>query len=72
MPEVDGYQLLRSVRQLSPDEGGLVPMAALTAYASMEERLRVLEAGFQAHIAKPVDPAELAIVVSRLASLGTP
>jgi signal transduction histidine kinase/ActR/RegA family two-component response regulator len=67
MPEADGYELLRSVRRLRADEGGLVPAAALTAYASREDRLRVLDAGFEAHISKPVDPAELAAVVSRLA-----
>jgi signal transduction histidine kinase/ActR/RegA family two-component response regulator len=67
MPEADGYELLRSVRRLRSDEGGLVPVAALTAYASREDRFRALEAGFDAHISKPVDPAELAAVVSRLA-----
>jgi CheY-like chemotaxis protein len=72
MPEVDGYELLRCLRLLKPDEGGLVPAAALTAYASKEDRRRVLEAGFQAHIAKPVEPAQLAAVVSRLASRRRP
>jgi CheY-like chemotaxis protein len=67
MPETDGYDLLRSIRLLRSDEGDIIPVAALTAYASQEDRLRALEAGFEAHIPKPVDPAELAAVVSRLA-----
>jgi CheY-like chemotaxis protein len=67
MPEIDGYALMRTVRERSPDRGGLVPAAALTAYARSEDRLRALRAGYQVHLAKPVEPAELAAVVASLA-----
>ncbi|HEV7374135.1 MAG TPA: response regulator [Pyrinomonadaceae bacterium] len=68
MPEEDGYALIRKVRQLG-HQYSQIPAVALTAYASIEDRTRVLSAGFQVHIAKPVVPAELitkiADVVSR-------
>jgi PAS domain S-box-containing protein len=67
MPEIDGYALMRTVRERAPDKGGLVPAAALTAYARSEDRLRALRAGYQVHLAKPVEPAELAAVVASLA-----
>ena len=67
MPEEDGYSLIRRIRALTPDEGGDVPAAALTAYASRADRMKVLGAGFNIHVAKPVQPAELAIVVASLA-----
>ncbi len=67
MPGEDGYSLLRRVRLLTPEEGGLTPAAALTAYAGTEDRMRALAAGFQIHVPKPVQPAELAVVVSSLA-----
>lgn len=67
MPDEDGYSLLRKVRLLPPDQGGLTPAAALTAYASTEDRMRALAAGFQIHVPKPVQPAELAVVVLSLA-----
>jgi len=59
MPEVDGLTLLSWVRQLPRDAGGLVPAIALTAFARSEDRLRALEAGFMAHVAKPVEQTEL-------------
>jgi CheY-like chemotaxis protein len=46
---------------------GRVPAVAVTAYASREDRIRLLSAGFQAHIPKPVDPAELVTVIASLA-----
>jgi signal transduction histidine kinase/ActR/RegA family two-component response regulator len=55
----DGYALLRQVRALPPEEGGATPALALTAYASLEDRLRSVEAGFQMHVNKPTRPAEL-------------
>jgi signal transduction histidine kinase/ActR/RegA family two-component response regulator len=55
----DGYALLRKVRALPPEEGGATPALALTAYASLEDRLRSVEAGFQMHVNKPTRPAEL-------------
>ena len=59
MPEVDGLELLTWVRQLPRDAGGLTPAIALTAFARSEDRLKALEAGFSAHISKPVEPSEL-------------
>jgi PAS domain S-box-containing protein len=66
MPEEDGYSLIRRVRDLPASEGGLTPAAALTAFASTEDRIRALTAGFQMHVPKPVQPAELATVVTSL------
>jgi CheY-like chemotaxis protein len=67
MPEEDGYALIRRIRALAPDRGGEIPAAALTAYASASDRMKVLGAGFNIHVAKPVQPAEIAIVVASLA-----
>jgi PAS domain S-box-containing protein len=67
MPEMDGYALIEKVRQLPKERGGRIPAAALTAYAGVEDRMRVLSAGYQMHIPKPVEPAELATVVANLA-----
>ncbi len=67
MPAEDGYSLMRRIRLLPAEQGGLVPAAALTAYAGAEDRIRALEAGFQMHVPKPVQPAELAVVVASLA-----
>jgi PAS domain S-box-containing protein len=71
MPHEDGYALMRKVRALGPEQGGAIPAAAVTAYARSEDRLRALLAGFQSHIAKPVEPAELAAVVASLAGRTT-
>src|SRR6516165_7089128 len=67
MPGTDGYDLLRRLRSLGPERGGDTPAAALTADAGPEDRTRVLETGFQLHIPKPVNPAELAAAVECLA-----
>jgi len=64
MPEEDGYSLIRKVRDLAPDHGGLVPAIALTAYARPEDRKRALAAGYQAHLGKPIDPQELKMVIA--------
>lgn len=66
LPGEDGYALIRSIRELPAELGGAVPAAALTAYASQADRTRILESGFQAHIAKPVEPEELVATVARL------
>jgi PAS domain S-box-containing protein len=71
MPEEDGYSLIRRVRALTKHGPKALPAAALTAYARMEDRSRALLAGFQSHIAKPVDPDELLIVVATLAGRTT-
>ncbi len=66
MPGEDGYALIRKVRQMeSPEQH--IPAAALTAFARGEDRRRALLAGFQMHVAKPVEPAELAALVADLA-----
>ncbi|MBS1810644.1 MAG: PAS domain S-box protein [Acidobacteria bacterium] len=67
MPGEDGYALIRQIRSLPSPEGGRIPAAALTAYARSEDRLRALKAGFQTHVAKPVEPMELVAVVASLA-----
>jgi CheY-like chemotaxis protein len=59
MPEVDGYQLMQLVRALPPQSGGRVPAIALTAFARDEDRARALAAGFDAHLAKPLEPGEV-------------
>ncbi|HEX8139820.1 MAG TPA: PAS domain S-box protein [Pyrinomonadaceae bacterium] len=67
MPNEDGYALIKKIRELEPQEGGRTPAAALTAYARTEDRMRALLAGFQIHLPKPVEPAELIAVVANLA-----
>ncbi|MBD2292423.1 response regulator [Anabaena sphaerica FACHB-251] len=66
MPGEDGYTFIRKVRLLSANEGGQVPAVALTAYADSEDRVHALEAGFQRHIAKPVEPSELVEIIANL------
>ncbi|WP_392436029.1 response regulator [Chlorogloeopsis fritschii PCC 9212] len=66
MPEVDGYMLLRQIRSLPPQQGGEIPAIALTAYAGEVDKRQALAAGFQMHLPKPVDPAELVGVIASL------
>jgi CheY-like chemotaxis protein/nitrogen-specific signal transduction histidine kinase len=66
MPGEDGYTFIRRVRALESD-AARTPAVALTAYGRVEDRLRTLSAGYSMHVPKPVDPAELAIVVANLA-----
>lgn len=66
MPDEDGYALLRRVRALKPENGGKIPAIALTAYARTQDRRAALLAGFQSHVAKPVEPAELIAVIANL------
>ena len=65
MPGEDGYSLIRKVRSLD-GPARMLPAAAFTAYATATDRARALLAGFQAHIPKPVEPSELAVVVAAL------
>jgi PAS domain S-box-containing protein len=67
MPGEDGYSLIRRIRQLPINQGKNTPAIALTAYASAQDRVKSITAGFQNHIAKPVDPAELIAMVASLA-----
>ncbi|HEU4875829.1 MAG TPA: PAS domain S-box protein [Pyrinomonadaceae bacterium] len=66
MPVEDGYGLIKKVRALPKERGGLTPALALTAYARTEDRVRALSEGYQVHLAKPVDRYELAAVVTTL------
>ncbi|TMA35076.1 MAG: response regulator, partial [Deltaproteobacteria bacterium] len=69
----DGLSLIRRVRSLPRERGGSVRAAALTAYASRDDRMRVLLAGYQTYLVKPVEPAELLAVIANLAGrTGTP
>ena len=68
MPGEDGYTLIRKVRALPPDRGGQTPAAALTGLTTEEERARVLEAGFQYHVVKPVNARRLVEIVTTLAA----
>jgi signal transduction histidine kinase/DNA-binding response OmpR family regulator len=72
MPLEDGYELMRRVRKLDPGANGQVPAVALTAYAGAEDVKRALAAGFQTHLAKPVDPKALIATVARTAGRETP
>jgi CheY-like chemotaxis protein len=67
MPGEDGYAFMRRVRGLGPGSGGDIAAVALTAYARAEDRVRAIRAGFQMHIAKPVEPVELLTMVASLA-----
>ena len=67
MPGGDGYSLVRRVRGLAADDGGAVPAVAVTAYGRAEDRLRLLAAGYDRYIAKPVEPSELVAVIVALA-----
>lgn len=67
MPGVDGYQLLQRVRALGAARGGALPAVALTAFARAEDRVRALRAGYRAHVAKPVEPAEIVATIASVA-----
>jgi CheY-like chemotaxis protein len=67
MPDADGYELIRRVRSLPSGDGAATPAIALTAFARSEDRTRALRAGYQLHIAKPVEPTELITAVASLA-----
>ncbi len=67
LPEEDGYMLIRQIRQLSPEAGGQIPAAALTAYTGEAEEAAAKAAGFQIHIGKPIELDQLVSVVAALA-----
>ena len=66
MADEDGYELMRKVRALPAEGGGLTPAIALTGYATRKDRERALSAGYQLHLAKPVEPADLVAAIARL------
>jgi CheY-like chemotaxis protein len=67
LPDVDGYDLIHRIRRLPA--GGAIPAVALTAYARTEDRMRAFRAGYQAHLAKPIEPAELVATIASFAGL---
>ena len=66
MPEMDGFELIQRVRASESPEVASTPAAALTAFARAEDRTRALQSGFEMHLAKPIDPAELVASVATL------
>ena len=66
LPREDGYDLIRRLRGLPSEAGGKVPAVALTAYARTEDRLQALRSGYQMHVPKPVELAELVTVIASL------
>ncbi|MFP4119981.1 MAG: response regulator [Coleofasciculus sp.] len=66
MPGMDGYELIRQVRDLPPDRGGLVPAIALTAYAGETDHERALSAGFNRHLSKPIEPDQIVDAIANL------
>jgi PAS domain S-box-containing protein len=71
MPGVDGYQLIRQIRNLLPNQGGQIPAIALTAYAGEINHQKALAAGFQRHISKPVEPEALIGAIAALIDIPT-
>jgi CheY-like chemotaxis protein/anti-sigma regulatory factor (Ser/Thr protein kinase) len=67
MPLESGYVLLQKIRQLTPEQGGRIPALAVTAYAGVDDVKLALTAGFQAHVAKPVEPMDFVLAVGTLA-----
>ncbi len=67
MPKRDGFDLIRRVRALPPEEGGRIPAVAVTGYADLDDGQRAIEAGFHSHLPKPVDPIAIAMEVLRAA-----
>jgi two-component system CheB/CheR fusion protein len=66
MPQENGYWLIQQVRSRSPEQGGQIPAIALTAHSSEEDCQRAIEAGFQRHVAKPIEPIQLVGVITDL------
>jgi len=63
MPVANGLELIREARTMSAEGGRRLPAVAITAYGRVEDRIRILSAGFSSHLAKPVDPSELVAVI---------
>jgi PAS domain S-box-containing protein len=70
LPGEDGYRLITRVRALPPGKGGDLPAAAITAYARSDDAQKALQAGYQRHAPKPIQPATLAALVAGLAQMG--
>lgn len=72
MPGEDGYALIRRIRARPSERSGRIPAAALTAYATLEDRAKAMRAGYDEHIPKPVDPTRLISAVAQLVTAATP
>jgi len=70
MPSIDGYELIRRIRADSSLRSSRIPAVALTALARIEDRVKALSAGYQTHVAKPIEPVELVTMIASVASLG--
>jgi CheY-like chemotaxis protein len=66
MPDMDGYEFLHELRALGAEDGGQVPVIALTAFASESDIVRIRQAGFQMHVPKPVEPAPLILAIAEM------
>jgi len=67
MPVVGGYEFIRRLREYERPLGKKTPAVSLTAFARIEDRVRSLAAGYQMHVAKPIEPGELLTIVASLA-----
>ncbi len=70
MPDQDGYELVRKLRELPPERGGNTPAIALTGYASRKDRERALNSGYQQHMAKPIEQADMIKAIAALVGRG--
>jgi signal transduction histidine kinase/ActR/RegA family two-component response regulator len=71
LPDDDGFALIHQIRRDEVEHGGFLPAVALTGYARAEDRDRIIAAGFQAHVPKPVDPSELTAAIARIVGHGS-
>ncbi|MDQ3801666.1 MAG: response regulator, partial [Acidobacteriota bacterium] len=71
MPDEDGFSLIKKLRAFNRTQKRKIPAIALTAHAHPSERLKILSAGYQTHLAKPVETAELLAVIASFADLNT-
>ncbi|MHC5771648.1 MAG: response regulator [Nostoc sp.] len=71
MPQEDGFSLIRQVRALDAEAGGQISAAAITAYATEQERQMAIDAGFQTHLAKPIELTQLVLMIANLTGRGT-
>jgi len=70
MPDEDGYELIRKLRALPPEKGGQIPAIALTGYASRKDRERALATGYNQHMAKPIEQADMIAAIAALIGRG--
>lgn len=66
LPDADGNALLRKIRSMQPQAGWDIPAIALTAYNTPQDRLKTVASGFRAHVGKPVDPRDLALIITQV------